>query len=779
MSTLRSSAAQRMSTLSFARSGELGQGGGRDTLSYLRQKLQLKDRFVFFKKYRQCFTGFDAVDAIVKFHGCSREEAVALGSKLLTQRLILHVNDNHLFEDKKKVFFYFAPPSAKLSDKADSASSLGLSRLRLGNLNSGPGWRGMRSAGGGATASAAMQSSGGHGNATATRHLKRPSLNTQVGGYSGTMHMRASSNSSTGDADATEAASTSVMEALRTARVHLALSGKSDYITPSPSNDNASPSASLEAAAGGASADSADDTGGSIQSKDENEFLQRLHRDQIFQGEQLAVVVQLDVSADFHPAVLRPLRELDCQIYLVDDSSAVRRLSNVISYDGSRRAFPVDYDPTQSRFVTTAVPHIPDSDDEDDALEEVQTLSLDQVATAALEVSSEPAPAPAPVPIEQLTGSARFKAMQAAHEAKEKAKEKAKRDAARAEAHRNRELLVASSYEPRHAVVFRASVHVHVDEWDLGKPLNFIAVLASTDKFQYLIANSQVSDDNSTVGPATPRSQRDTNSGFMAKQRSNYDIFEIGRQLQEHSDCGASMLHAVQHDGDGVDLAADGGTTSASSTVPNSRRGSTFSMAAVSSAAGANLAAAMAGGVAGQGDVSSSASNSSTQGNPVIAALIKSPPRSRGGSEISHPKLDRIPSMKRASSPSAGKSSNSGGSGQTSGSHDAGDTDGSHSMINLLIPRIHKPKAIRRKPFARRTRPDTGGPSGADSGTVSNTGGASSSSHGGMLSRPSFIRRGSASSLSSALPSAVSSPWPSSPFDAGGENTFAVTHVSI
>ena len=165
-------------------------------------------------------------------------------------------------------------------------------------------------------------------------------------------------------------------------------------------------------------------------------------------------------------------------------------------------------------------------------------------------------------------------------------------------------------------------------------------------------------------------------------------------QLQEHSDCGASMLHAVQHDGDGVDLAADGGTTSASSTVPNSRRGSTFSMAAVSSAAGANLAAAMAGGVAGQGDVSSSASNSSTQGNPVIAALIKSPPRSRGGSEISHPKLDRIPSMKRASSPSAGKSSNSGGSGQTSGSHDAGDTDGSHSMINLLIPRIHKPKAI-------------------------------------------------------------------------------------
>ena len=47
-------------------------------------------------RYRQCFTGFDAVDAIVKFHGCSREEAVALGSKLLTQRLILHVNDKYV-----------------------------------------------------------------------------------------------------------------------------------------------------------------------------------------------------------------------------------------------------------------------------------------------------------------------------------------------------------------------------------------------------------------------------------------------------------------------------------------------------------------------------------------------------------------------------------------------------------------------------------------------------------------------------------------------------------
>lgn len=70
--------------------------GGRDTISYLRQNLVLKDRFLFFRRFKQCFTGSEAVDAIIKFHGCSRERAVKLGSNLLAQRLILHVNNKYV-----------------------------------------------------------------------------------------------------------------------------------------------------------------------------------------------------------------------------------------------------------------------------------------------------------------------------------------------------------------------------------------------------------------------------------------------------------------------------------------------------------------------------------------------------------------------------------------------------------------------------------------------------------------------------------------------------------
>ena len=69
---------------------------GRDTISYLRETMVLKDRFQMFRKFRQCFTGSEAVDAIIKFHGCNREEAVKLGANLLTKGLIRHVTDRYV-----------------------------------------------------------------------------------------------------------------------------------------------------------------------------------------------------------------------------------------------------------------------------------------------------------------------------------------------------------------------------------------------------------------------------------------------------------------------------------------------------------------------------------------------------------------------------------------------------------------------------------------------------------------------------------------------------------
>ena len=44
----------------------------------------------------------------------------------------------------------------------------------------------------------------------------------------------------------------------------------------------------------------------------------------MFQGETLTVVVQLDVSAEYHAHVLRPLRELECQVRTVHFAVATR-----------------------------------------------------------------------------------------------------------------------------------------------------------------------------------------------------------------------------------------------------------------------------------------------------------------------------------------------------------------------------------------------------------------------------------------------------------------------
>lgn len=165
---------------------------------------------------------------------------------------------SHHFEDKKKAFFCF--PAQKAPSQGKTLSSLNLANLRLGNTN-------------------------------AVRHLKKPSLGTQVGGYSGTLHMRASSQSSANDSDTPEE-SLSVVDALRTARVHLALSGVSDHVSDQdPSNDT---------------------------------LLKRAHRDRVLQGEQLSVVVQLDVAATFHPAVLRAMQELDCQVSITSRTHTVQ-----------------------------------------------------------------------------------------------------------------------------------------------------------------------------------------------------------------------------------------------------------------------------------------------------------------------------------------------------------------------------------------------------------------------------------------------------------------------
>ena len=95
------------------------------------------------------------------------------------------------------------------------------------------------------------------------------------------MHMRTSSRS----AAAVETVKRnrlkySVVEAMRSARVYMALAGQSNNGTAPTSNG----------------------------------VNEQVWRENVFQGETLTVVVQLDVSAEYHAHVLRPLRELECQV---------------------------------------------------------------------------------------------------------------------------------------------------------------------------------------------------------------------------------------------------------------------------------------------------------------------------------------------------------------------------------------------------------------------------------------------------------------------------------
>lgn len=66
----------------------------------MKNGLTIKDRVYMFKKYKQCFIGKTAVSWMMKNDlAATRQEATAIGKKLLTADVIAHVMDEHDFED--------------------------------------------------------------------------------------------------------------------------------------------------------------------------------------------------------------------------------------------------------------------------------------------------------------------------------------------------------------------------------------------------------------------------------------------------------------------------------------------------------------------------------------------------------------------------------------------------------------------------------------------------------------------------------------------------------
>lgn len=71
--------------------------------------VEIKNRKYRFRTYEQCFIGSEAVTWISMHIGCTRDQAVQFGQRLLSMFIIRHVTGEHNFDDQN-LFFEFQQP---------------------------------------------------------------------------------------------------------------------------------------------------------------------------------------------------------------------------------------------------------------------------------------------------------------------------------------------------------------------------------------------------------------------------------------------------------------------------------------------------------------------------------------------------------------------------------------------------------------------------------------------------------------------------------------------
>ena len=71
-------------------------------------RVQIKDRLYHLKIYRCCFVGREAVRWLKGYLNISTEEAVALGQRLIDEKWIHHVLDEHSFENKYLFYRFYS-----------------------------------------------------------------------------------------------------------------------------------------------------------------------------------------------------------------------------------------------------------------------------------------------------------------------------------------------------------------------------------------------------------------------------------------------------------------------------------------------------------------------------------------------------------------------------------------------------------------------------------------------------------------------------------------------
>ena len=71
----------------------------------MRREVEVRDRWLRLHVTRSCFVGSDAVNWMVHSGAApSRAGAVAVGNLLISQGLIVHVTDDHLFKDSSLLY---------------------------------------------------------------------------------------------------------------------------------------------------------------------------------------------------------------------------------------------------------------------------------------------------------------------------------------------------------------------------------------------------------------------------------------------------------------------------------------------------------------------------------------------------------------------------------------------------------------------------------------------------------------------------------------------------
>lgn len=69
--------------------------------------IEIKGRMYKIKLYQRCFVGKDLIDWLVNRYDLSRSEALTIGKRLVDEKIVHHVTDEHPFKDDSYLYRFY------------------------------------------------------------------------------------------------------------------------------------------------------------------------------------------------------------------------------------------------------------------------------------------------------------------------------------------------------------------------------------------------------------------------------------------------------------------------------------------------------------------------------------------------------------------------------------------------------------------------------------------------------------------------------------------------